>query len=341
MNMSNFASTIKIENFKSIQSLELNDCKRINLFIGRPNVGKSNILEALSLFSLPYQYKYRKNSLLSDIIRVSQSAELFFDGESKYNSAYITIDHDKIVIYDLFSEVSIDFFINPSSKDASFFFTLKSNLNLDLNNGVELDDYLKDNKYRYKSYLFPKDLNFKGLSSLYLLPVKGKNLYNVIQNDSSLKNEFLDLFKDYGLNLVFDKASQELKIMKGIEKGDIFLIPFNSIADSLQRLIFFKTAIKSNTDSIITFEEPEAHTYPPYIAQIAQDIIAAKTNQFFITTHSPYVVTELLENAQEELAIYLVDFKNGKTIARRLSDTQLDEVYNNGIDLFFNNELFL
>jgi AAA15 family ATPase/GTPase len=43
-----------IENFKSIRSLELSNFKRINLFIGRPNVGKSNIIEALSLFSVPY-----------------------------------------------------------------------------------------------------------------------------------------------------------------------------------------------------------------------------------------------------------------------------------------------
>ncbi|MCL5876994.1 MAG: hypothetical protein M1540_04190 [Candidatus Bathyarchaeota archaeon] len=27
------------------------DCKRINLFIGQPNVGKSNILEAIGLLS--------------------------------------------------------------------------------------------------------------------------------------------------------------------------------------------------------------------------------------------------------------------------------------------------
>lgn len=41
---------LKIERFKSIRSLEIN-CRRINLVIGAPNVGKSNILEALGLVS--------------------------------------------------------------------------------------------------------------------------------------------------------------------------------------------------------------------------------------------------------------------------------------------------
>src|ERR1700722_7753006 len=45
---------IEITNFKSIRHQKIEGCKRINVFIGYPNVGKSNILEAMSLFSLPY-----------------------------------------------------------------------------------------------------------------------------------------------------------------------------------------------------------------------------------------------------------------------------------------------
>jgi AAA15 family ATPase/GTPase len=41
---------LSIANFKSIRQLNI-DCKKINLFIGEPNTGKSNILEALALLS--------------------------------------------------------------------------------------------------------------------------------------------------------------------------------------------------------------------------------------------------------------------------------------------------
>lgn len=41
---SNFLDWVEIKNFKSIKDLRL-DCKRVNIFIGKPNVGKSNILE--------------------------------------------------------------------------------------------------------------------------------------------------------------------------------------------------------------------------------------------------------------------------------------------------------
>jgi len=41
---------LEIVNFKSIKNLRLK-CKRVNLLIGEPNIGKSNILEALGLLS--------------------------------------------------------------------------------------------------------------------------------------------------------------------------------------------------------------------------------------------------------------------------------------------------
>ena len=60
---------LKISNFKSIKNLEI-EAKRINLFIGAPNVGKSNVLEALSLFNVPY-IEDRKNKFDGLVLIVS------------------------------------------------------------------------------------------------------------------------------------------------------------------------------------------------------------------------------------------------------------------------------
>ena len=155
-----------------------------------------------------------------------------------------------------------------------------------------------------------------------------------VANLPDLKSKLAELFHAYGLKMMFDSGSQQIKAMR--ENGlDMFLVPFSSLADSLQRLIFYRTAIESNQNKVICFEEPEAHTFPPYISNVVNNIIANKSNQFFLTTHSPYVMNSLLESAGTDLAVYVVDMKNNETIINRLTDNQLQEAYDNGMDMFY------
>lgn len=46
-----FFNTLKIENFRGIKSLEINDLARVNLFVGENNCGKTTVLEAASLLA--------------------------------------------------------------------------------------------------------------------------------------------------------------------------------------------------------------------------------------------------------------------------------------------------
>lgn len=70
-------------------------------------------------------------------------------------------------------------------------------------------------------------------------------------------------------------------------------------------------------------EEIEAHSYPPFITKVIGSITDDKSNQYFITTHSPYVVNDFLELQTDEVAVYLTDLKDGKTIIKRLSDEEV------------------
>ena len=64
---------LSVKNFKSIKDLQI-ECKQINLFIGEPNAGKSNILEALGLLS----WYYYRNSL-KEYVRFQGIQNLFYD----------------------------------------------------------------------------------------------------------------------------------------------------------------------------------------------------------------------------------------------------------------------
>ncbi len=80
--MSVFVDHIFIRNFKSIRLISLENCARINLLIGKPNTGKSNILEALSLFSLPF-LKENPKKKITRMIRCENLPELYHFGNTK------------------------------------------------------------------------------------------------------------------------------------------------------------------------------------------------------------------------------------------------------------------
>jgi len=94
--MANFFNSVRITNFKSLKDVTLSDCKRINLLIGKPNVGKSNILEAIGTYSLPY-IKYSEGEKINQFIRLENIPELFFDGDTLQTiriEAYDNTDQD-------------------------------------------------------------------------------------------------------------------------------------------------------------------------------------------------------------------------------------------------------
>lgn len=324
----NIIKSVSIKNFKSVKSATLSDCRRINVLIGRPNVGKSNILEALALFDVPYMVN-TSNRSLRNLVRIENTADLFHNGISTSPAEVLADDVSLRVSRSANNGLNIDISVNDDVTKYSF------SSSLTLSNKKEPTVFPG-----ILAYFFPRHFVAESSNIGFLLPPSGANLMETVANLPELKTSLAQLFHSYGLKMMFDSGSQEIKAMR--ENGlDMFLVPFSSIADSLQRLIFYKAAIDSNKDKVLCFEEPEAHTFPPYISNIVNDIISDESNQFFITTHSPYVISSMLESAGDDLAVYVVDMEDNETVIRRLSDSQLQDAYDNGMDMFYNLEAYL
>ena len=103
-------------------------------------------------------------------------------------------------------------------------------------------------------------------------------------------------------------------------------------------MIFFTLAIETNSNRVLVFDEPEAHSFPPYTKTLAERIaLDDHGNQFFLTTHSPYMLDSLLSKTPaSDLNVVLCRMENFETKAYPLNQEQIDQIKEWSMDAFFN-----
>ncbi|MEO1260947.1 MAG: AAA family ATPase [Bacteroidota bacterium] len=347
--MKNKINDLKISNFKSIREAEL-DCARINLFVGKPNVGKSNVLEAISL--LGAKHNYNKDKFLSEFIRYESFGNLYHFYDTDHPIKVIT-NIGGAVIFNSYEFSENELYLGPRQaierqlidmQRGSDFLDSNEDRESEIklsyvfisNNGKAGTLFSHGNYSPIKKYEFKKNQKIDFKEKSFLLPPFGKNLFSILNSSKKLKSAIPELFNEYGFNFLIDVEENKFAIQR-IENGISYKIPYSLVADTLQRIIFHYAAIFSNKDSVILFEEPENHSFPPYIRELALKIIESTDNQFFITTHSPYLFDTILENTPpEELALFITYFEDYETKFKKLNDDDIAKIMNYGLEVFFN-----
>ena len=321
-------NNIEISNFKSIKHLKIDGCKKINVFVGMPNAGKSNTLEALGVFGKILGYN---NDNVRDFIRYKIASELFFEENIAKN-------------------------ICIKSNQESLNIILKENLEKNKEDYQHLDEGLNFNSSIFRSTYFIEDKKELAKIKKYIFSAQsfrnsenkieldypfGRNLVQVIVSNPELRKKVNKLFRNNDLKLLIEKNTNELKIFKEYQDGTVFTLSYELIADTLQRLIFYMAAIMSNKNAVLLFEEPEAHCFEPYILEFTNAVkYDENDNQFFIVTHSDFIIKEFLrdEESKENTNIYLVNNVNGETQVKLLEKDKNEDVYEYGMNVFFNFE---
>ena len=310
---------LRIKNFKSIKDLRL-ACKRVNIFIGDPNSGKSNILESLSLLN--------KNDKLRDFVRFENASQLFSDFDTSL-SIEVEVDDYKIAAHVKDSELKIESWLGPQSP-----FMVKINLKGDMNSASH-NDSLK-NIPKIRSYKFNEDVKFLETEHDYLNTPFGTNLPSMVIYNKELREQIQLILEGLGYKLLFRPYDVHFEIYRE-QNGFSVSFPISVISDTVKRMIFYLSIIESNKKATVVLEEPESNTFPLYIKYLAERIGAYSDNQYFITTHNPYFLQTVIEKTpSRDLSINLVEIVKYKTVVTRLKKRNVEEILGLNSDVFLN-----
>ncbi len=215
---------LEVRNFKSLKHLKL-DCQKINIFIGKPNTGKSNILESIGILSFPY---LSFGSEIKRIIRVENSINLFYDQDL---SQKIQIIGDSVDCQIVFEQGDFKGSGHLRKEQQSFPFSFR------LSYDIVISYSFPASPWPFKFYRFATMESFLEKESDFLIPPAGANLLSILLVNKDLRKVVSDIFSEYGLRVVLKPLESKIEVQKETE-GIIVSYPYFVVSDTLQRLLF-------------------------------------------------------------------------------------------------------
>ncbi|HFA49692.1 MAG TPA: hypothetical protein ENJ95_11840 [Bacteroidetes bacterium] len=315
-------NNLEISHFKSIKQLQM-DCKRVNIFIGEPNTGKTNILEAISLFSKNVTERFK------DMFRFSIVSDLFFDFDiSKHIE--ILVDGQKGIFQFNPQNSEFEFKTFENNNDfGGFSVDSKGNWKSHLPMGGERSIF----PYKYRPVEIFKNNNLSNLNS-----PNGDNMPALLYSNPKLKKVVSGFYKEMGYRLNINPVENKIMLTKEVN-DELYNYPYALLSETIKRIVFIMLAIESNKDAALLLDEPEANTFPFYTKYIAERI-ALDSNQYFITTHNPYLLSSIVEKTPlNDLSVSITYMDNYETKIYSLPPAQIEELYDT--DIFFNMDYFI
>lgn len=330
---------IGIGNYKSIgyEPIWINLEKKVNIFIGTNNCGKSNILKAFRWISNNKQLNQKLGLLEFHQRDENNPIRLSFKASLESHD----IDHPNIE-----SKFILDVEIFPDR------FNWLSGPLPNINNNNDLHKY---NEYmkKYEGHYFsgiPNEQSLKNTSDkiyqniaktlISLIPktfvipqfrqiipgsdyeIAGKGIVELLSswqhpeiNKDTLFNKFIKI--QILLQRLLELPGIELEVVhtndKIVVKNGNLRLPLESHGTSIHELIILAIAVFSEENSFFLIEEPEIHLHPKLQKEFLNFLINETNNQYLITTHSNALIAP-----SQEVDITHLQLTNGITNGRRV-----------------------
>jgi len=321
---------LSIRNFKSIRELDL-DCRRVNVFIGEPNAGKTNVLEALGLWCPGVHHEFHRT------YRAEFVSELFFDQDVTQE---ITVDADGVQLALAKTDRGALMGIAETHLGE---FAVSSAVHIDENLDVLSNDFKSRSRGPdVKFFLYDSVVTDSEATSTGLAPPFGGNLASLLASNKVARQTAADYFCDSRYRLTVDVGKRHLSMSRE-EDSAVVSFPYSATSETLRRMIFYRLALETSRKCILCFDEPEANSYPPYTKILAESIAKdEQENQFFLTTHSPYMLTSIIgKTPASDLNVFVCRLEGSETKVYPMNEDQRMELMEMDMSAFFNLDRFL
>jgi AAA15 family ATPase/GTPase len=297
--------SLKIQNFRGFDSLEMKDFSRINVLIGRNNSGKTSILESIFLLSGMSNPLLALNINSMRGIPADKGAlkyifhNLDLKNKSIINGNFSENINRKVEIAPVFEKNVINREIETSVQKNS-----SSAVSVPDVSGLDYSFTLENNRESTKSFKtwlrFEKEGIKQSLSSIYKEDILSTFLSS--ENvDTGLSGQLKNLFvakKEHIVNDLLNKFDPEINGLN-LVGNDVYIdkegiserIPLKLMGDGIRRFLYIVTtiAVSNGQNFICLIDEIENGLHYKSQELIWQSLFTLTRNanvQLFITTHS-------------------------------------------------------
>lgn len=322
---------LHIKNFKSLKDIKIERLENLNIFIGKNNSGKSNILKAIELFFDELWYLSENGS--PSIKGINRNLWFNMDTTNPIE-LYLTIKLNESESREL-EDSSKDgrptkirfsmkvFEIEPDTKNMTYSvdysvlefvskYPYLSNKNEERNKIINL--------IKNKFYFIPADRGltdetYTGIEESAFNGKKIKNSLAILKNSLDIieRKKFFriqEIIKEIGSDFgVLDSSLDRNNVDVNFENNDL-LFPSSSVGSGLHDiLIIVSNLVFGGSGVIFAVEEPEIHLHPEATRKLFNFLKKeSESTQIFLTTHSSIFVDKaILKN------IFLVKKYESKT----------------------------
>ncbi|RDL43802.1 ATP-binding protein [Marinomonas piezotolerans] len=285
-----------LQNFGPITKAEGKSLGKINLILGANSTGKTFLLKALYSAIRSHEEAHRGNNnqdfseVLSDKLywtfQVDKIGDIVTKGDGHKLNATFSMDDNSSLVFGFGKDTTKK--VTPSHNNLvtrasnSVFLPPKEVLSLMdvIHKSTEIDK------------LFGFDATYSDLVKALKLPTqKGRNHAAFSESRKKLESIFHGKVTFEGDKWIYKKGNTKYSIM--------------STAEGVKKIAILDTLLGNrflDKDSIVFIDEPESALHPTAIIQLLEiiTVLAEAGIQFFIATHSYYVIKKLLLVAKQK-----------------------------------------